>query len=56
TDPASELLVKLGVTETDVLHKMRLGLEADGTALSPAEALWVTCRLAELLNWPVPQA
>ncbi|MEN9383321.1 MAG: hypothetical protein RL323_464 [Pseudomonadota bacterium] len=56
TDPASELLVKLGVTEADVLHKMRLGLEADGTALSPAEALWVTCRLAELLNWPVPQA
>lgn len=52
TEPASELLFKLGVTEADVLRKMRQGLETEPATLSAAEAAWVTQRLAELLNWP----
>ncbi len=52
TEPAAEWLVKLGVTEGDVLRKMRQGLEADPDTLNAAEAGWVIQRLAELLNWP----
>lgn len=52
-EPASEVLIKLGVSETDVLRKMLQGLLADGGALSEPEALWVVCRLGELLSWPV---
>jgi len=32
-----------------------LGLLADPAVVSPAEARWVVCRLAELLNWPMDQ-
>lgn len=55
TTPAAEYLVKLGVAEADVLHKMAQGLLAEGGVLSPAEAGWVIQRLAELLGWPAPQ-
>ena len=52
-EPASELLVKLGVAESDVLRKMLQGLLGEDAVLSELEALWVVCRVAELLSWPV---
>jgi hypothetical protein len=52
-EPASQALVKLGVAESDVLHKLFQGLVGGEAGLSEAEALWVTCRLAELLAWPL---
>jgi hypothetical protein len=53
TDHASQVLVKLGVTEGDVLSRMLHGLRSEEGRLSEGEALWVVCRLAELLQWPV---
>ena len=52
-EPASEALVKLGVTEGDVLRKMFQSLIGGEAGLTEAEALWVVCRLAELLAWPL---
>ena len=54
TETASTKLFELGVTEEDVLERMRRGLMAEGSVLAPDEATWVVCRLAELLNWPMP--
>ena len=54
TERASTLLWELGVTEADVLERMHGGLAGEGSALSVAEARWVVCRLAELLDWPMP--
>ena len=54
TERASTLLWELGVTEADVLERMQAGLAGEGSALSEAEARWVVCRLAELLEWPMP--
>lgn len=42
---------ELGVTGADVLERIRRGLLAEGSALTPAEARWVVRRLAELLDW-----
>ncbi|GAB3190117.1 ATPase with chaperone activity [Hydrogenophaga aquatica] len=54
TEHASQVLVKLGITEGDVLARMLQGLVADEGRLSEGEALWVVSRLAELLQWPLP--
>ena len=54
TEHASQVLVKLGITESDVLARMLQGLVADEGRLSEGEALWVVSRLAELLQWPLP--
>lgn len=53
SEQARQVLVKLGITEADVLTRMLQGLLADEARLSEAEALWVVCRLAELQHWPV---
>ncbi|MFA6262589.1 MAG: ATPase with chaperone activity [Bacteroidia bacterium] len=42
----------LGVAETDVLERVHKGLLADDAVVTPDEARWVICRLAELLDWP----
>jgi len=55
TERAGTLLWELAVTEADVLDRMHAGLAGEGSALSAAEARWVLCRLAELLDWPMPQ-
>lgn len=52
TEPARARLFELGITEADVLHRMRDGL-AEGGVVEPAEAAWVVRRLAELLDWPL---
>jgi len=54
TEHASQVLVKLGITEGDVLARMLQGLVAEEGRLSEGEALWVVSRLAELLQWPLP--
>lgn len=51
TEKARTLLWELGVTKRDVLERIHAGLRAEGSPLVPAEALWVTRRLAELLGW-----
>jgi len=54
TEHASQVLVKLGITESDVLGRMLQGLVAEEGRLSEGEALWVVSRLAELLQWSLP--
>jgi hypothetical protein len=54
TEPAQNKLFELGITEPDVLERMRRGLLAEGSALAADEAGWVIQRLAELLGWPPP--
>ena len=41
-----------GLSEDLVLERTQAGLAADGAGFNPAEAAWVTTRLAELLYWP----
>jgi hypothetical protein len=45
---------ELGVTESDVLERIQLGLLAPGAPLRREEAGWVVRRLAELLDWGMP--
>lgn len=53
TEQAAERLHALGVTEQDVLARMRLALATGpDSVVSQAEALWVVQRLAEVLGWP----
>jgi len=54
TESASQALVMLGIAEGDVLRKMLQSLRGGEAGLSDPEALWVVCRLAELLGWPLP--
>jgi hypothetical protein len=56
TETARQKLFELGVTEGDVLERIHLGLHAQGSPVSPAEADWVIGRLAELLDWPLPSS
>ena len=51
TEQAAARQFELGVTGEAVLGKMQQGLEAPGSPVLPAEAVWVVRRLAELLNW-----
>jgi hypothetical protein len=53
TEKAANMQFTLGISEDLVLQQCALGLLAEPTVLSPAEAHWVVCRLAELLNWPM---
>lgn len=54
TEQAAALRFDLGVTETDVLDRIRAGLLATPAVFEPPEAGWIVCRLAELLGWPMP--
>ena len=56
TEHASTTLWELGITEEDVLSRMHTGLLAGDATVSPLEAQWVVCRLAELLGWRMPDA
>ena len=52
TETASTMLVTLGITEHDVLLRVRQGLLTEPAVLSADEAGWVVSRLGEMLNWP----
>ena len=54
TETARERLFELGVAEADVLDRIHRGLLGEASPVSRAEATWVVCRLAELLDWPLP--
>ena len=53
TEKAANMQFTLGITEELVLQQCELGLLAEPAVVSPTEARWVVCRLAELLNWPM---
>jgi len=53
TEKAANMQFTLGITEELVLTQCELGLLAEPAVVSPVEARWVVCRLAELLNWPM---
>ena len=55
TDKAANMQFTLGITEELVLQQCELGLLAEPAVVSPVEARWVVCRLAELLNWPMAE-
>lgn len=54
TEHATATRADLGVTELDVLAQLLRGLQTADSVVTPAEALWVVRRLAELLAWPSP--
>lgn len=54
TEHAKAKLWELSVTEHDVLERIHRGLLVDESVLAENEAGWVVCRLAELLDWPMP--
>jgi hypothetical protein len=54
TEQAATLQFTLGITEELVLQQCEQGLLAEPSMVSALEARWVVCRLAELLNWPMP--
>jgi hypothetical protein len=51
---ADAKLFELGVAHEDVLLRFHAGLATADSMLAPAEAVWVTRRLAELLDWDCP--
>lgn len=56
---AATLQFSHDLSEAETLRRMLQGLLARGELaqagqLRPMEALWVVCRLAESLNWPLP--
>jgi hypothetical protein len=53
TDKAASMQFSLGISEDLVLQQCHAGLLAEPSVVSPDEARWVVCRLAELLNWPL---
>jgi len=55
TEKAANMQFTLGITEELVLSQCEQGLLAEPSVVSPLEARWVVCRLAELLNWPMGQ-
>lgn len=55
TEKAANMQFTLGITEELVLQQCEQGLLADPAVVTPAEARWVVCRLAELLHWPMDQ-
>ena len=56
TEPARTQFVTLHITEADVLSRIRAGLQGDGAVVTHDEAVWVTRRLAELLDWDAARA
>jgi hypothetical protein len=53
-DRAQTLQWQLGITEGDVLDRLRQGLQGPEAPVPPAEAEWILRRLAELLEWQRP--
>ena len=55
TEQAANQQFQLGITEDLALERCLQGLLATPEVMAENEARWVVCRLAELLNWPVPE-
>ena len=54
SEQAAHQQFQLGITEDLALESCLQGLLRTPDVVSEAEARWVICRLAELLNWPLP--
>ena len=54
TGQAAQLQWQLGLDEADILARMHAGLSGGEAGISAAEAIWVSKRLAELLDWHWP--
>lgn len=54
THTAGTLVFELKVCDTDILDRCHLALQQSPAAVSPAEARWTICRLAELMGWELP--
>lgn len=54
TEQAANQQFQLGISEALALDHCLQGLLATPEVMNEAEARWVVCRLAELLNWPLP--
>ncbi len=55
TEKAANMQFTLGITEELVLAQCEAGLLTQPAVVTPGEARWVVCRLAELLHWPMAQ-
>ena len=55
TEKAANMQFTLGITEELVLAQCEAGLLTEPAVVTPGEARWVVCRLAELLQWPMDQ-
>jgi len=55
TETARNMEFSLGITEADVLARCQQGLRVEPTVVSEAESVWVVRRLAELLDWRMPE-
>ena len=53
TEKATQMQFTLGITEELVLWQCEAGLLTEPAVVTPGEARWVVCRLAELLQWPM---
>lgn len=51
TEHAQTMAFNTGASETEVLQRCQQGLLADTAVFAENEAVWVICRLAELLGW-----
>jgi len=56
TEHAQTLVFKENFTEAEVLDRCHKGLVAAPSEFSEKEADWVIRRLAELLDWDIPDA
>lgn len=54
TEQVANQPFQLGITEDLALERCLQGLLTTPEVLGEAEARWVVCRLAELLQWPWP--
>lgn len=54
SEQAKTIAFKENLSEKEVLERCHQGLLADTSDFNGKEALWVTCRLAELLGWEPP--
>ncbi len=54
TTTAKDMEFSLGIAESDVLSRVHQGLLGETAVVTPLEAQWVVCRLAELLGWALP--
>ena len=55
TEQAATQQFQLGITEDLALERCLQGLLATPSVVNEDEARWVVCRLAELLQWPLPE-
>jgi hypothetical protein len=55
TDQVATQQFQLGITEDLALERCLQGLLTTPDVVNEAEARWVVCRLAELLQWPLPE-